>query len=680
METQDTSESPILLNCMVSVIKQWYAGAMLENLNLQELKEVIDYLKILPINRTMLLSPKAKELMSSMSEYLLKNKKFQETSKGRLFLCLTSSQSTKLLETLEAGLTLKEKGFYPFWDKSRKDIYDKLWLPLETDLVDSDLTFLNGSVSQMALKSWFSIQVQEAKNKNLQKTCSQSSMFSIAESMECEDTLSEAIRCRKLKLTKNSMNKTLDKINDHCRYIYNRTIWLLNETRDLNYTPSKYNEFRWLENGERNTSDYFGLLDKFEIRKIVMNGIEKDNLFEAPYDCQEGAVFEAVKNYKSAMTNLKQKNIKYFKMGFKSKKKKTWSFSIRRKLIILNSTEAILEGKLKTIKKYIKDDPCKNEIYDTIFNSCIEILNQPDCIDPIIGCHEDLTYLVSLFQVNRSEIMIKSVLIVLRDLLSIHPKIKSNKFMLFPSFTDKAVFETTQEIPDINMDSKIHFDGFDYWLLIPETKKNIDVTKKDFLISTDPGVRVFQTVYSPSGFLIRIGEKAAVRLRKIKTVINNLIYNCKKYKGKKNCKKKNKNNKKKVIKLRKKMLHLQSELHYKTANLLTKISSTICLPEFGVQKMTKKDKRVLGKRTVIEMLTLGHGKFKEWMKTKSSQNNCKLIITQEPYTTQTCGRCGILNKPGCSHVYNCKSCNLKIGRDDTAARNNLLCNIRHLLL
>ena len=79
-------------------------------------------------------------------------------------------------------------------------------------------------------------------------------------------------------------------------------------------------------------------------------------------------------------------------------------------------------------------------------------------------------------------------------------------------------------------------------------------------------------------------------------------------------------------------------------------------------------------------MALSHYKHKGQMKTKSVQNDCVILHTKEPYTTQQCGVCGTLNKfIGANKIYNCKSCNLKIGRDDTSSRNNLLCNIRHAI-
>jgi putative transposase len=50
-----------------------------------------------------------------------------------------------------------------------------------------------------------------------------------------------------------------------------------------------------------------------------------------------------------------------------------------------------------------------------------------------------------------------------------------------------------------------------------------------------------------------------------------------------------------------------------------------------------------------------------------------LIVSGEDYTTQTCGKCGNLDKEiGSKKVYECKICKYKEDRDLNGARNVLL--------
>ena len=726
-------ESMKYQNFMVSVIKLYYDGAILEKSNTVILLEVIEFLnthhimhlKLLPVSRiTNILSEKALKLALFMLEFLLKNKNRTEILDDKLILWLTSSQDTELSRIRGADSTLNEKVFLPFWNKLRTEIYKKLWLPLETDLVDSDLTFLNGFVAPMALKSWFSIQVKEAKNKNLLKTCLQSSMFLAAESMVEEDTGKKQMMCKKIKILRNPQNKRFDMLYHGARLIYNKTIFLINETQDLHKISEKNNNFAWLngtmEHHRVVNDDYQGdvseknhnfawldnhidsqvlkkpeaelsilpvrnttesvFFNKIELRNLLVpdSSLSSDPvLINTPSVVREGAVFEAYKNFKSAKSNLKAGNIKYFNMKYKKKKDiKSWTISIRRNITVLDCKKEKIESILNKCKKYFNPDTSK-DLYNVLFDACIEILDQKDTNDPFIECVSDLEKILDNSVVkNKINKIIKDIMILLSSLWS--SKVQNRrKFNIFPSFTDNSEYETSEEIPEINNDSFLHYDGFDYYLLLPYSSSVLE-KKEGYVLSTDPGVRVYQTVYCPDGFIIRIGDGAGYKLGRIQSLVNKMTRDIKQKKGRKKSRKKLKD---KILRLRKRILHLQTELHNKTSNLLTKIGRIICLPDFGVKKMCKRGKkRKISKKVVRAMMALSHYKHKGQMKTKSVQNDCVILHTKEPYTTQQCGVCGTLNKfIGANKIYNCKSCNLKIGRDDTSSRNNLLCNIRHAI-
>lgn len=499
--------------------------------------------------------------------------------------------------------------------------------------------------------------------------------------------------CRKLKLLRKPQNKKFDKIYNGARYIYNKTVFLLNETQDLYKIPNKYSNYSWLDTciprseinesqdeknnilypTIRNTSESV-FLSKLEIRNLLVPEETLSNvsvLNETPSIVREGAVFEAIKNFKSAKTNIKKGNINHFTMSYKRKKDiKSWTISIRRSLSVIDCRKKKIEIVLKKYKKFFNNE----NIYNILFNSCIEILDQKNTIDPFYRCIEDLEKIL-VISASKDKIndIIKSIMILLADEWTNKDK-NRRKFNIFPSFTDNTVYETSEEIPEITNDSFIHYDGFDYYLLLPYEYNEVN-KKGEYVIATDPGVRIYQTIYCPDGFIIRIGEGAGYKLGRIGSIVNKLSRDLYQQKGNKKSRKKIK---RKITRLRKRMLCLQTELHNKTSNLLTKISKIICLPDFGVKKICKKDKRKIGKKVVRAMLALGHYKHKEQMKTKSVQNNCIILHTKEPYTTKQCGGCGSLeNFIGKNEIYKCKSCKLVIGRDDTSSRNNLMCNIRH---
>ena len=76
------------------------------------------------------------------------------------------------------------------------------------------------------------------------------------------------------------------------------------------------------------------------------------------------------------------------------------------------------------------------------------------------------------------------------------------------------------------------------------------------------------------------------------------------------------------------------------------------------------------------MLSLSHCKFKERLLYLFEVYGSKVHLCTEHYTTQACGKCGLLNKVGSSKVYNCNDCNLEIDRDYNGARNIFIKNMK----
>ena len=559
-----------------------------------------------------------------------------------------------------------------------------------------------------------------------------------------EDTPSEFMKCRKIKIVPSKNNKFFDDLGHGARFMYNKTVDLINE---LNSELPKFSEdpFSSFKNFDKKnlrklqvddeakgvskkaflkmnieqrkelleSKDYpkklTSLLTPKQLEEIRLyrGDIKKsysresyskqdfrnllcpeetlshlEILEKTPFMVREGAIFECVKNLQVCLTNLKRGNIRHFKLKHKKKKNLKYTIAIRRNIIILNNNKITLHDELSELFKISKFSKTKKikielsqEIKDNILSLCFEIISQDQDHNPFDTFEERLRNILN-FDFENKEIFIKNIFEAVSKAWTNRNYSKSDKFSLFPGMNDNAIFSCTSEIPEITNDSFIHFDGFNHWLILPY-KAPKSKNKGTHVLSTDPGVRTFQTVYCPDGFVMGLGEGSGAKLRRIKEIINNKTRKLKQNKSKKEHKKRNKALKRAILKLRKRMENLQTELHNKTCNFLTKIGATICLPEFAVKKMTKKEKRKIGKKTVVEMLCLAHYKFKLKMITKSRENNCVLLITKEPYTTKTCGECGKLNDPGSSKIYSCKFCNLIIGRDESASRNNLLCNLEY---
>lgn len=102
-------------------------------------------------------------------------------------------------------------------------------------------------------------------------------------------------------------------------------------------------------------------------------------ILETPKDIRAGAVFENCKNYKSAFTNLRNKNIKFFKMGYMKKRKKRNSYCFD-----------IPGSALQVIQTNNKYDNCKRlKIYSSYTNDYIFHLSEripQQCINNRTSC------------------------------------------------------------------------------------------------------------------------------------------------------------------------------------------------------------------------------------------------------------------------------------------------------
>jgi transposase len=107
--------------------------------------------------------------------------------------------------------------------------------------------------------------------------------------------------------------------NNHSRYSYNKAINILNEENN-----------RPLYNGIKpeNSNTFYS---KIDLRNLITPADVCSRIpwiLKTPKHIREAAVFEASKNLKSAISNLKNGHIKYFNLTYKHKKQSKWSIGI----------------------------------------------------------------------------------------------------------------------------------------------------------------------------------------------------------------------------------------------------------------------------------------------------------------------------------------------------------------
>ena len=489
------------------------------------------------------------------------------TFKNKLLSCKSIIQPLKLSKTLDQESISKEEVSSTFWIKSLEETYHKLWLPIETDLQDLDSTCLNTSLKGLECPLQYSqILTSKSLSTTLQKTSFQSLQFSQQSIMGQEN-----IRfLRKLRFYPNPKQVTLfNKCLGAHRFFFNKTVAFLND------------------NGVK------GNLDLKKLRPLIMKSDrdinDNDKMSwqkEIPYDIRQEAISDAITAFKSAISNLKNGNIKTFHISFKSKKKAT----------------------------------------------------------------------SQVFRVNKNALNVEEKSLFVR-------RLKDDRKLRFKK-RDLPKFEQDQTLDGNFIIQKTRPQR--WYLCLPRTKQkpiyNEAVYKSVFL---DPGVRTFQTFYSPDGVCGKIGTQDFKKRIESIAERHDLLWSISDRKGLSS--KTKKNIRSRCAILRNKLKNKINDLHWQTCSFLCDTFQNIFLPTFEVSKMVKGSP--LGSSITRKMLQLSHSTFKKRLMYYGKTKLRNVYIVNEQYTTKTCGHCGHLQNVEGAKTYDCGICHTKIDRDFNGARN-----------
>lgn len=209
-----------------------------------------------------------------------------------------------------------------------------------------------------------------------------------------------------------------------------------------------------------------------------------------------------------------------------------------------------------------------------------------------------------------------------------------------------------------------------YYVLVPVDDEPVRYEYDQPLIaSTDPGVRTFQTIYDTHGSIIEIGNGDITKVNQWKRSAEKL----ERESTKDFSKSKKSHLRKAARKLREKIQDRIKDLHHKVSKFLLSNYETVLLPNFRISQMVNKQNQKISKSTKRDLYGFNHYQFKQRMLYKKNRFlNSHLHITDEKYTTMTCGKCGLLNSVGKEKIYNCSRCNSCFDRDHNGARNNFV--------
>ena len=211
-------------------------------------------------------------------------------------------------------------------------------------------------------------------------------------------------------------------------------------------------------------------------------------------------------------------------------------------------------------------------------------------------------------------------------------------------------------------DSQLIMENGRYFLCVTyvEKKKPRDPSGK--IVALDPGVRTFMTYFTEDGFGW-LGYQAINRIQRLCQHLDDLL--CRAATVKRPLRR---TLRQAANKIRVKIRNLVDELHKKVAHFLVTHYDIILLPTFESQEMCRRGKRNLRKKSVRQMLTLSHYRFKQRLKQKALEYGVQVIDVCEAYTSKTVSWTGeVVEKLGGAKVITASN-GTRMDRDLNGAR------------
>ena len=191
------------------------------------------------------------------------------------------------------------------------------------------------------------------------------------------------------------------------------------------------------------------------------------------------------------------------------------------------------------------------------------------------------------------------------------------------------------------------------------------------VVALDPGVRAFMTAYDTGGRATSWGNHDTNRLERLSQGVAKLqrkwstpdVRHRRRYRLKRAGRR-----------IRLKIRNLVDDLHKRLAKWLCRNFRCILIPKFQVTSMVARGNRKIRKKTVRGVYNWAHYRFRQRLLSKAREYPwCKVVVTEEPYTSKTCGSCGwVDHNLGGKPVFTCRQCPFVCDRDVNGARNVLL--------
>ena len=211
-------------------------------------------------------------------------------------------------------------------------------------------------------------------------------------------------------------------------------------------------------------------------------------------------------------------------------------------------------------------------------------------------------------------------------------------------------------------DSQLIMENGRYFLCVTYVEKKKPRDSSGKIVALDPGVRTFMTYFTEDGFGW-LGYQAINRIQRLCQHLDDLLSRASTVK-----RPLRRTLRQAANKIRVKIRNLVDELHKKVAHFLVTYYDIILLPTFESQEMCKRGKRNLRKKSVRQMLTLSHYRFKQRLKQKALEYGVQVIDVCEAYTSKTVSWTGeVIEKLGGTKVITASD-GTRMDRDLNGAR------------
>lgn len=288
----------------------------------------------------------------------------------------------QLFQILVLELISNEKDFKPYWTPVYKALSEKLLLPIEIDFPDLALNSLTVLLQNPVVQSPYLMMTEtKAPNKNLQKTYYQLSTSTVVDKWEKEAIQINQTQLKNLKIqlkTTVIQKKILHEWMKTSNYVYNKVIGCINSGDKVNFIQLRD---KCVTNKTKKFNDQYSIVTERikslnkeikdqanEERLIILkkeltiqtnkrksikfenNSFIKEWEVNTPKAIRDGAVRDVCKANDTGWSNLKNGNIKHFKLGFRKVKVCKKSFVLPHSLI------ENLNGNISIAPSYLKEE------------------------------------------------------------------------------------------------------------------------------------------------------------------------------------------------------------------------------------------------------------------------------------------------------------------------------------